>query len=195
MGHWFRLNKYNDVAAHTFEDGAAYRAYCACGLVSEDNDNVEQLNDTIKELNGSFLRNVSELLSDYLAEKDNWKNFSRFWSANKRNYSKIFDHTFINSRGFEIVERFFNKGPKGLSLNDELKELFQKTYSSFDRGPKDAQKATSYGKGDQDFIFYRDSQFNTGGPSAGQPGASSQNVGDKEPMDIQFPMKKINNNG
>lgn len=194
MGHWFRLNKYNDMIAHTFDDGAAYRAFCSVGLISDDQDNTEQMNETLEELKGSFLRNISELLSDYLSEKHKWKNFSRYWSANKFNYAKIFDQSFIDSRGSEIIERFFKKGPNvWWVLNDELKEQFNNVYDSFNKGPKDVQKTTTYGKNDQDFLFFRDSQFNTGGPSTGLLGTSNQNIGDKEPMSIQFPMSKIPN--
>lgn len=190
MGHWFRVNKFNDFSSNVYKNGSAYKSYKACGAISDEMDDAEQINGAIEELEGSFLSNIAELLSDYLSEQKKWKTFTNFWQANKFNYTKYFNRDFILSSGSDLSNRFFSETGFGLQLNDELKDMFKKTYDSYRRGPKD-QKVSAY---DQDHIYYRDSQFNSGGPSTGLLGTSNQNIGNKEPMDIQFPMRKITPN-
>lgn len=185
---WYYLKKYDDIGEHEFENGSAIKAYKNCDLLSGQ-ESTEQLNRTVKELEGSFFRNLCELLSDYLSVKKKYKNFDKFWSSNKANYYNFFKKEFINLDGKEIEDRYFTKKDEILTLNQEQKDYFDSVYKNMARVKVDHNRSSAYKKDDTNYIFYRDNQYNTYGPKD-EPGSTNQKI-EKDDFYIQFPMKKF----
>lgn len=114
------------------------------------------------------------------------KNFKKYWNRHKNDFHIESKWTFEISAD-KIKEIFFDEENGKLKFNDQSKGVF---FEMLNTNFKDSIAGRVRGKGVD--YFYFDTQYNTYGRSNGEPGASSQNVGDKIPyLGPTVPMGKV----